>query len=386
MIPIPLDYETLRLIWWGLLGILLIGFAIMDGFDMGVAFLNPILGKRDAEHRQIINTMAPVWEGNQVWLILGAGAIFAAFPAIYATAFSGFYLAMLVTLITLILRPVSLEFRQKFTTPRSRKIFDWTLFTSGLVPPLVFGVAIGNIFLGVPFYLDDMQLPHYVDSFLGSFFHLLKPFALLAGITSVTMLAAHGAVYLTAKTEGAVHKRALKTAYMGIALWAVLFAIGGVWVNHLTGFTITSAVVTNGPSNPTLKTVAMESGVWLRNFHNYPLLWTIPALAFAGALTAALLLRLRKYALGFAASGTMVGATITTAGVALFPFMFTSSLQPSHSFTVWDSTSSQLTLWLMLIATLIFVPLILAYTAWAFHKLRDIIRTEDIESGKGFFY
>ncbi|PZP38779.1 MAG: cytochrome d ubiquinol oxidase subunit II [Pseudomonas fluorescens] len=388
MIPMPLDYETLRLLWWALLGILLIGFAIMDGFDMGVAFLNPFLGKKDVENRQIINTMAPFWDGNQVWLILGGGAIFAAFPAIYATSFSGFYIAMLLTLLALILRPVSMEFRQKFVTPRARKAFDYTLFASGLIPPLVFGVAFGNLFLGVPFYLDDMHLPHYVDSYFGGFFHLLKPFALLTGIISVLMMATHGAVFLTAKLNGPVHKRALTFAYTGLGLWIVLFTLGGVWVSHLTGFTITSPIVTDGPSNPTIKTVVMESGVWLRNFHNYPILYLVPLTGVLGAVTCAVLLRTQRYAWAFAASGTMVASNVATAGVALFPFLLTSSYNPNHSFTVWDSTSSHLTLWWMTMAAVLFVPLILAYTSWAFHKMRDIIRTEDIEhnKGQGFFY
>lgn len=386
MVPMPLDYETLRLIWWVLLGVLLIGFAIMDGFDMGVAFLNPLLGRKDVENRQIINTMAPFWDGNQVWLLLGAGAIFAAYPAIYATAFSGFYLAMLVTLLSLILRPVSMEFRQKFISMAGRKAFDWTLFASGLVPPLVFGVAFGNLFLGVPFYLDDMHLPHYVDSYFGGFFHLLSPFALLTGLVSVVMLATHGAVFLCAKLDGPVRKRALKTAGIGLAVWAVLFIIGGLWVGQLDGYVVTSLQDHNGPSNPLLKTVELVPGAWLANYMDYPVLYAVPGIALLAAAVCKLLLRAKRYALAFAASGTMVAGTIGTAAVALFPFMLTSSYAPAQSFTLWDASSSHLTLWLMLLAALIFVPIILAYTAWAFHKLRAIVRTQDIEGEKGFFY
>lgn len=386
MIPLPLDYETLRLIWWATLGILLIGLAVMDGFDMGVAFLNPFLGKKDVENRQIINTIAPFWDGNQVWLILAGGAIFAAFPAIYAASFSGFYLAMLLVLLSLILRPVALEFRQKFANPSARKGWDYALFASGLIPPLVFGVAFGNLFLGVPFYLDDMQMPHYVDTFLGSFFHLLKPFALLTGVISVTMLATHGAVFMAAKLDGPVRARALKTAQYGLLLWLVLFAIGGLWVGHLNGLVITSPVMHGGASDPQLKTVTTVAGAWLGNFHAYPLLYIVPLFAVLGAVVCSLLLARGKYALAFAASGSMVAGTVATAGVALFPFMMTSSLNPAHSFTVWDSSSSHLTLWLMTLAAIIFVPIVLTYTAWAFHKLRDIIRTEDITSGTGHFY
>lgn len=386
MIPIPFDYETLRVIWWILLGVLLIGFAVMDGFDMGVAFLNPWLGKSDSEKRVIINTIGPVWDGNQVWLITGAGAMFAAWPMIYATAFSGFYLVMLLTLFTLILRPVSLEYRNKFPNLRHRTLFDCALFTSGLVPPLVFGVAFGNLFQGVPFYLDDMQLPHYQDSYSGGLFHLLNPFGLLCGLTSVVMLATHGAVYLTAKTRGPVQERAIITVYYGLAAWCVLFACGGVWVNHLIGFTITGNISHSGPSNPIHKHVVLEAGVWLRNYFTHPLLFSIPAAAFAGAFGAAMLTRMQRHVTAFIASAVMVGCTVVTAGVALFPFLLPSSLTPDHSLIVWDASSSKMTLWLMTIATSVFVPLIITYTSWAFHIMREAISETTINSDNEHFY
>jgi cytochrome d ubiquinol oxidase subunit II len=293
---------------------------------------------------------------------------------------------MLLTLLALILRPVSMEFRGKFKTPAQRAVWDYTLFASGLVPPLVFGVAFGNLFLGAPFYLDDMQMPHYVDSFFGSFFHLLSPFALLTGVVSVVMLASHGAVFLSAKTSGPVHKRAVKFATAGMGVWALLFVIGGAWVSRLNGYVINSPLSHVGPSDPTTKSVVLVPGAWLANYIDHPILWAVPALPLLAALVCVLLLRTRHHALAFAASGTVVAGTIGTAAVALFPFMLTSSLNPNHSFTLWDASSSHMTLWLMTIASLIFVPLILLYTSWAFHKLRGIIHTHDIEEGKRFFY
>ncbi len=386
MVPIPLDYETLRVIWWALLGVLLIGFAIMDGFDMGVAFLNPLLARTDNEHRVIINTVGPVWDGNQVWLILGAGAIFAAWPAIYATAFSGFYLAMLLTLLSLILRPVSFEYRNKFHNPAHRRIWDFTLFASGLVPPLVFGVAFGNVFQGVPFYLDAMQLPHYRDSYFGSFFHLLNPFGLLCGAVSVTMLATHGAVYLAAKTRGRVQERAISVIYAGMWLWLALFVAGGVWVGHIRGYAISGVIDHAGPSDPSRKHVIEETGAWLRNYAAYPALFLVPALAVAGCLGAVLLTRLRRHATAFIASSLMVAGTIATAGVALFPFLLPSSLNPDQSLTVWDASSSRLTLWLMTVATVIFVPLIIAYTSWSFHIMRAAVSEETITADSENLY
>lgn len=385
MIPIPFDYETLRVVWWVLLGVLLIGIAVMDGFDMGVAFLNPILGRTDSERRVIINTVGPVWDGNQVWLITGGGAIFAAWPAVYATAFSGFYLAMFLVLVSLILRPVSFEYRNKFEG-KKRAVWDYTLFMSGLVPPLVFGVAFGNLFLGVPFSIDEFAVPHYADGLVMGFLHLLKPFALLTGLTSVAMLTTHGAVYLAAKSDGTVQRRAAKTIQLGMSIWLLLFILGGVWVSQLDGYTITSAMNMNGMSNPLMKVVAVEHGVWLRNYHAYPLLYAVPVLAMVSGIITMLLARAKRFATAFISSGFMVAGTITTAGVALFPFLMTSSTNPSHSLTVWDASSSHLTLWLMTIASAILVPLVLAYSSWAFHILRGAISEEYISKNKNNLY
>ena len=202
---VPLDYEILRLIWWLFLGVLLIGFAIMDGFDLGVAMLLPFVARTDTERRVAINAIAPVWEGNQVWLILGAGAVFAAWPPVYAASFSGFYVAMFLVLATLILRPVGFEFRNKFADPRWRTFWDYALFAAGLVPSVVFGVAFGNLLQGVPFRIDGDLRIFYDGSGL---FELLNPFGLLCGLVSAAMLASHGAIYLTLKTEGVVQARA----------------------------------------------------------------------------------------------------------------------------------------------------------------------------------
>ena len=195
-----MDYEILRLIWWALLGILLIGFAVMDGFDLGTAALLPFVGKTDIERRVIINTVGPVWEGNQVWFILGGGAIFAAWPTLYAASFSGFYLAMFLVLATLILRPAGFNFRGKIDDIRWRAFWDWALFAGGVVPALVFGVAFGNLFQGVPFGFDsDLRFHSQITLTL-----LLNPFALVVGLVSLSMIVLHGAAWLNYKTEDAV--------------------------------------------------------------------------------------------------------------------------------------------------------------------------------------
>ncbi|MDE2337181.1 MAG: cytochrome d ubiquinol oxidase subunit II [Alphaproteobacteria bacterium] len=388
--PIPFDYETLRLIWWALLGVLLIGLAVMDGFDMGAAFLNPFIARTDDERRAVINTVGPVWEGNQVWLVTGGGAIFAAFPMVYAAAFSGFYVAMLLVLLSLILRPVSFEFRNKFPQNR-RGLLDGTLFLSGLVPPLVFGVAFGNLFQGVPFHLDGMQLVHYVppagwQGWAGGFFGLLNPFGLLCGLVSVAMLTAHGAVFVAGKTDDAVRARAAAAAKTFTLLWALLFVIGGLWVGHINGYRLVGEIAHNGPSDPTLQHVTRLACVWLENYNAHPALYAVPLLALLAAIATLGCMRAQRFKTAFVASALTVSCTIATAGIALFPFLMPSSLEPNDSLTVWDASSSRLTLWLMTLAAAVFVAVILAYTSWVYRVLRGPVTTAHVRDNSNALY
>ena len=385
MIPIPFDYETLRLLWWALLGVLLIGFAATDGFDMGVAALLPWVGRNDTQKRVALNTVGPVWEGNQVWLITGGGAIFAAWPAIYAASFSGFYLAMILVLFTLILRPVGFEYRNKFNV-RYRKWWDLGLFLGGVVPPLVFGVAFGNLFKGIPFYLDTNQMPHYAENGFIGLIHLLNPFALLCGLASFGMITAHGGVFLAAKSRGDVQKRAIQSIYVFSLLWLVMFIIGGFWVRHLPGVALTMPMAHDGPSNPLLKQAAIIPGAWAANFNAHPLLYIVPALAILACVGTLMLTARGRHATAYITSTLTIACTITTAAVALFPFMMPSSANPVSSLTVWDSSSSQLSLWLMLIAAVVLVPIVLAYTGWAFRVMREALTEAHITKNSDSMY
>ena len=329
------EYEILRFIWWALLGILLIGFAIMDGFDLGTAALLPFVARSDIERRVTINTVGPVWEGNQVWFILGGGAIFAAWPALYAASFSGFYLAMFLVLATLILRPVGFKYRSKLGSPRWRTFWDYALFAGGIVPASVFGVAFGNLFEGVPFGFDGDLRMHSTITLLS----LLNPFALLVGLVSLSMIVLHGAVWLNLKTDGAVKARAHAIIPYAAAVFGILFAFAGLWLSHLPGFQIVGQMTHNGPSNPLHKTVALVSGGWFANAALYPALWLTVAIAYLGAL-GAILLRARP-GLAFISSALVPFGTIATAGAALFPFLMPSSSNPNESLTVWDASSSQ---------------------------------------------
>ncbi|RUR13054.1 cytochrome d ubiquinol oxidase subunit II [Legionella sp. km772] len=361
----PLDYETLRVIWWLLIGILLIGFAIMDGFDLGVAMWLPWLGKTDMERRVLINSIAPTWEGNQVWFILGGGAIFAAWPDLYALSFSGFYLAMLLILLALILRPVGFKYRSKLENPTWRSMWDWALFIGGFVPALIFGVAVGNVIQGVPFYFDDSLRLFYT----GSFVELLNPFALGCGLLSVLMLAMHGAFFIQVKTEGLLQERARKVARITALLVVVFFLALGFWTyTGVNGYVLQGLVPHDGPSNPLYKQAIVQAGAWFANYKAYPLSIAVPVLSIVAALFAIIVAR--KSVLAFVLSAISVGCLIATVGVSMFPFILPSSTDPRFSLLVWDSSSSQLTLFIMLIVTIIFLPIILAYTAWVYRVLR----------------
>jgi cytochrome bd ubiquinol oxidase subunit II len=381
---VPLDYEILRIIWWLFLGVLLIGFAIMDGFDLGVAMLLPYVARKDTERRVMINAIGPFWEGNQVWLILGGGAVFAAWPPIYAASFSGFYIAMFLVLATLILRPVGFEFRNKLTDVRWRAFWDYALFAGGLVPSVVFGVAFGNLLQGVPFRVDSDLRILYEASGL---FELLNPFGLLCGLVSVAMLATHGAIYLTLKTDGIVKERARAVVKIGVPATVVPFALAGLWVwLGIDGYAITSAVVSDGPSNPLLKTVARQPGQWLANYAAHRWTMLAPCLGFGGPLLALLFTTAGRSGLAFVASALGIVGVIATAGVSMFPFLMPSDIAPSASLTVWDASSSRLTLFVMFVATLIFLPIVLMYTAVAFRALRGVVTPSEIERNSSTLY
>lgn len=372
---IPLDYATLRVIWWALLGVLLIGFAIMDGFDLGIAALLPMVARTDVERRVVINVVGPVWEGNQVWLITAGGAIFAAWPLLYAASFSGFYMAMMLVLIALILRPVGFKYRSKMEGTRWRSTWDNILCGSGILAALVFGVAVGNLLVGVPFGFDSVTLrPEYY----GYFYQLFSPFALLAGVLSVVMLIMHGAVVLVWRTEGDIAHRARMAGRIAALLTAVLFAAGGFWVAGMDGHFIVSTINPLAPSDPVVKEVSIEVGAWLHNFEQWPLAWIAPGLGVVGALLVSLLMSTRLYWLTFIVSSLAIAGIILTVGFALFPFLMPSSTVAKFGLTVWDASSSQLTLWIMLLGVVFFLPIITVYTAWVYRVMRGKVTAETV--------
>ena len=377
------NYEFLKLTWWLFIGVLLIGFAVMDGFDMGVAAWLPFIGKTDDERRVIINTVGPVWEGNQTWLITAGGAIFAAWPLVYAAAFSGMYIALLLVLFALFFRPVGFDYRSKLINISWRRTWDWALFAGGAIPSLVFGVAFGNLLLGLPFHYDETLRPFYT----GSFWELLNPFALLCGVVSLTMLMTHGAIYLQLKTDAQVQARAKKAAqWMGVVFIAS-FALAGLWIAYgVDGYVLTSDQDFNAVLNPLAKTVSKSAGAWLNNYQLYPWMIAAPLIGFFGMIFALLNAKFKNEGLAFIGSSLSIAGVILTAGFSMFPFVMPSATEPISSLTMWDAVSSKKTMGIMLIVTLIFLPLILFYTSWVFSVLRGKVTVQIIKNNSNSMY
>lgn len=370
-----IDYELLRIIWWAIMGVLLIGFAILDGFDLGVGMMLPFLGRTDLERRIMINTVGPVWEGNQVWLILGAGASFAAWPYLYAISFSGFYLAIFIALFGIILRPVGFKFRSKIDNPVWKQFWDSMLFLGGFIPALVFGVAFGNLFLGVPFHFDDDLRIIYS----GHFFELFHPFALLTGLISVCLCLFQGANYLAIKTYVPLAKRASRMSYVSGAVLLILVSLGWAMIAQMKGHAISEFSGYAAPSNPILKTVLVESGGWMHNHATYPLLWGVVGLVYLSVLLSLVFQRLKYARLSFVSSSISIATIISLGGITLYPFLMPSSINPNHGLTLWDASSSQKTLMVMLVAVVLFLPVILFYTAWVYRVMSGKLGEEEVK-------
>jgi cytochrome d ubiquinol oxidase subunit II len=370
-------YVVLKVVWWLLLGILLMGLAIMVGMDMGVGTILRYVGRTDSERRVALNIIGPHWDGNQVWFILGGGAIFAAWPVIYATAFSGLYVVMLLLLWSMIIRPVGFEYRSKLPSRVWRNAWDWGLFVSGFVPMLVFGAAIGNALQGFPYHFEWNMASVYT----GSFILLFNPFAILAGLLSVSMSVFMGAAMLMNRSTGPLFARSRKLLMLSGPLALVLFTIGGIWVASMQGYTLSGADpgATANPLDPRA-VVATGSGAWLGNFRAMPELWLLPLLTYISVVLGTLAGRAGKSHFAWWLGALAWIGILGTVGAAMFPFMMPSSSEAAHSLTVWNASSSEHTLIWMSLWTAVFVPAILAYTSWAFWVMRGKVSTEQVEN------
>ena len=359
------DYETLKLIWWLLIGFLFIGFAITDGMDMGVGTLLPFIAKNDTQRRVGINSIGPHWDGNQVWFITAAASLFAAWPPVYGTAFSSFYFAMMLVLFALFLRPVGFDYRSKIDDPTWRNNWDWAIFVGSSVPPVVFGIAIGNLFLGAPFVFDQFLRVTYS----GSFFALFHPFALLCAVVSLAMIVMQGAIWLQLRADYVIADRAPKIVTVACVFLLLAFGAAGLWLTQLDGYLLSAISDINAQPDLLNKTVIKVQGSWLNNYSVMP--WTIalPIAAVLFCLLATTLSRVHKAGWAILCSSLMLASIISTAAFSLFPFILPSSSALSSSLTIWDAVSSEKTLNIMLIVVAIFIPLILAYTSWCYVKM-----------------
>lgn len=376
------EYDTLRLFWWVLIGVLLIGFMITDGFDMGVGALLSIIGKTNSERRVMINSIAPHWDGNQVWLITAGGALFAAWPLVYATSFSSLYVAMYLTLISLWLRPLALEYRAKIDNDQWRKVCDLAISFSGFFPPILFGVAFGNLMQGLPFSLNSLLMVEYH----GSFFDLLNPFALLCGFVGLLMALLQGSAWLMMKTTDALYTKVRLVTQVSAILVASLMVLGGLIISHIDGYLIVSELNHSAVSNPLNKQVIAETGAWLTNFETYSWMWFAPIGSVLIPLLALVSARLKWDALAFISSSFTNACIVLTAGFTMFPFIIPSSVNPSHSLTLWDSTSSELTLNIMTGVAFVMVPIILCYTAFSYRTMFGRLDSEYVERNSHSLY
>ncbi len=374
-----LDYPTLKVIWWLFIGILIIGFVVMDGFDLGIATLLPFVAKTDDQRRVLLNVIGPTWEANQVWLITAGGALFAAWPIVYATVFSGFYFALLLALFALFLRPVGFDYRSKLEHPRWRQAWDWALFIGGTVPAIVFGIVFGNLLQGAPFYFD-LDLRSYYS---GNFWMLLNPFALLSGLVSFSMFTLHGAVYLQARTAAEIQNRCQKVIPWFALLLLMSLTLAGIMIaTCIDGYQVVSSIVPEAAPNPLSKLVNKSTGSWMLNYQRFSWLWMIPVTILICTLLTVLFSRRSHFISAFITSSLALSSIVLLAGFSMYPFLLPSSTHPNSSLTLWDSSSSHTTLLVMFWATVVLLPIVIAYTSWVYRILRGTITTADINKNQ----
>ena len=380
-----LDYLFLKVAWWMLIGVVLMVYASTAGFDAGVTMYMPFL-RDEADRRVVLNTSAPTWDGNLTWIVFAGGGLFVVWPVVYSTSFSGMYTAMLVILFSMFLRPPAYEYRNKIDSAKWRRICDWGLLISGVVPVFVFGVAMGNCFLGFPFYFD----PHTYQAFYtGNFLDLLNPYGLLSGFVSVVMVLMHGSVYLQRRTEFHLRRLAFKVHFITAILLLTAFTIAGLLLMyHIIGYKLISSA-TEPTLQPLNNVVQSGTGVWIQTYAQYPWKYLAPIAAYAGILESLWAAYYGWYATAFWASCFAVGGIVATGGASLFPFLMPSSTHPNESLTVWNAASSQYALNSMLYIGVFLLVIILGYKIFAYSTIwgkKSTLTAEDIEKNEHTFY
>ncbi|QJC35687.1 cytochrome d ubiquinol oxidase subunit II [Enterobacteriaceae endosymbiont of Donacia sparganii] len=380
-----LNYEFLCVIWSIIIGILITGFIITDGLDMGVGILLFIIGKNNIERRIMINTIAPHWDGNQVWLITTGGALFAAWPIVYATIFSHFYIVMLLLLISLFLRPVGFEYRSKIKNKIWQKICDICISIGSIIPPIIIGIALGNILQGIPFYMDKYYHIYSEKNFL----KLFNFSSIIISITTLFLVINHAASYLQIRIKDYNLNSRLNLILKLSSILLIIFFILSL-VNILffmKGYKI-NLFIYKKMNNIFLKNnnIIYENKAWMSNFKNHIYLYIIPLTSIVLPFLTFLSSIFKKFIITFICSSLTIISIILTLGIIMFPFIIPSNIKPYQSLTIWNATSSKLTLNIMLYIVIIFMPIVLAYTFWCYKKMFFYINKEKIKKKSNFYY
>ena len=373
------DYDTLQVIWWILVGVLLIGFALTNGMDMAVSTLLLKVGQNSKERGAIISTIAPHWDGNQVWLITAGGAIFAAWPEVYAASFSGLYWGMLLVLFAIWLRPLAFDYRNHNSDETWLKRWDIALTVGSLVPILIFGVAFGNLLQGLPFWADENVRWHYDGVFLTALLPLLDPFSLLCGLVSVSMLLTQGCLWIQLRTVDDIACRVRGLTLKLALLTVVLYGIAGIWAYSFDGYQLTALAPEGSFHTITGKSVEVVPHGLFANYGKLWILWLVPIISIFCFIKAGIAGVKGNAVKGIIYNSVAIAFVIITAAIAMFPFVMPSSIDPESSLTIWDASSSHFTLQVMLYAVIIFVPIALAYTIWAYRRMWNKVSAEDGE-------
>lgn len=379
------EYEFLKIAWWLIIGGVLMVYAATAGFDAGVTLYMPFL-RDETDRRVVLNTSAPTWDGNLTWIVFAGGGLFVVWPSVYSTAFSGLYAAMLCILFSTFLRPPGYEYRNKIDSHVWRRTWDWALFFSGIIPVFVFGVALGNCFLGFPFYFDPHTFREY---YTGNFGQLLSPYGLLSGCVSVLMVLMHGSVYLQRRTEGHLRKLAWKVHVTSAILLLIGFTTAGLMLMHsIIGYKLISsaAIPTDQPLN---NVVQSGIGFWIQTYAQYPWKYLAPIAAYAGIIESLWAAYYGWHTTAFWASCFAIGGIVGTGGATLFPFLMPSSTHPNQSLTVWNATSSQYALNIMLYVGVFLLIIILGYKIFAYSTIwskKPTLTADDIHKNEHTFY
>lgn len=380
-----IDYEVLKILWWMILGSVLVAYAVTAGFDVGITTMMSFF-KNEDEKRVLLNVSAPTWDGNLTWIVFAGGGIFVVWPVVYATAFSGLYFAMLLILFPLFLRAPGYEYRNKIDSHKWRRFWDFGLLISGILPVFIFGVATGNCFVGFPFHFNPVSLRLI---YTGTFWELLNPISILSGLVSVAMVILHGSTYLQRRTLGKIHENAREVTFWAGSIVLILFTISGMLIVLYTpGYQLISS-----PANPTAhmldNVVTRAAGGWFISYFHYPWKFFGPILAYVGILVAITATYFRSKDISFWASGIAIAGIIITSGFTLFPFIMPSSTHMNESLTVWNAVSSHYALNVMLYIGVVMLAIVTAYKWFAYRTIwhkQPTLSIEDVRKNEHTFY